>query len=192
MRFFNKHFSVGLGSGVVLIIALIFLAGYVFVKISSVSDRGETRSKPPDFSSYQKASVYEQAGSWSIRTLEGKKVAFSQFNGKVVFLNFWATWCPPCVAEMPSIQNLYDSLKNDNVAFVLIADENKRTVQNFMKKNRFTFPVYVQGKDLPDLFNTRRIPATYILDQKGTVVFKHVGSAKWDDEACLRFFRSLM
>ncbi|NVL90148.1 MAG: TlpA family protein disulfide reductase [Desulfobacterales bacterium] len=192
MRFFNKHFSIGLGSGVVLTITLIFLAGYVLVKIRSVSDRGETRSKPPDFSSYQQAAVYEQAGSWSIRTLEGKEVPFSQFKGKVVFLNFWATWCPPCVAEMPSIQNLYDSLKDDDIAFVLIADENKRTVRNFMKKNRFTFPVYVQGKNLPDLFNTRRIPATYILDRKGIVVFNHVGSAKWDDEACLRFFRSLM
>ena len=188
----NKKFFIGLGTGAALTIVLIFLVAYTYVRIMSVSERVETALEPPDFSNCPLSPVYEQAGPWSIRTLEGKDIAFSQFRGKVVFLTFWATWCQDPDTEMTSIQNLYNSLKHDDVAFVLISDEHEKTIQGFMKRNDFNFPVYVLGENLPDVFNTRGIPATFILDREGRIAFKHEGSARWDDEACLKFIRGLM
>ena len=111
MRFFNKYFFIGLGSGAVLTIALIFLAGYIlFMRTMPSPEKIEAILRPPEFPNDQQVSVYEQTDRWSIRTLEGAEVGLSQFKGKVVFLNFWATWCKPCINEMPSIQNLYDYL----------------------------------------------------------------------------------
>jgi len=192
MGHINKKFFIGLGSGVALTIVLIFLVAYTYVRIMSVSERVGTALGPPDFSNCLLSSVYEQAGPWSIRTLEGEGVAFSQFMGKVVFLTFWATWCQDSDTEMHSIQNLYNSLKHDDVAFVLISDEHEKTIQGFMKRNDFNFPVYVLGENLPDVFNTRGIPATFILDREGRIAFKHEDAAKWDDETCLKFIRGLM
>lgn len=192
MGLINKRFFIGLGSGVALTIVLTFLVAYTYVRIMSVSERVETALGPPDFSNCPLSSVYEQTGLWSIRTLEGKDVAFSQFKGTIVFLTFWATWCQDSDTEMSSIQNLYDSLKHDDVAFLLVSDEHEKTIQGFMKRNSFTFPVYIQGKNLPDVFKTRSIPATFILDREGRIAFKHEGIARWDDEACLKFIRGLM
>ena len=116
----------------------------------------------------------------------------SQFKGKVVFMNFWATWCRPCGAEKPTIQNLYNYLKNEDVVFLLISNEKKETVQAFVEKRKFTFPVYLYKDDLPNVLKSPGIPATFILDRDGVIVFKHVGLAKWDDESCWSFLRGLM
>jgi len=129
--------------------------------------------------------------SWSYRALDGKEIMFSELKGKVVFINFWATWCKPCVAEMPSIQSLYNSLKDEDIVFLLVSDEDEETVRKFLDKKQFTFPVYLRDKEVPKVFKTMGIPATFILDREGSVVFKHVGSAKWDDESCLSFIRNL-
>jgi peroxiredoxin len=192
MRFFNKYFFIGLGSGVVLTIVLIFAGLLVLRSLMFTPGKVQTRLPTPEFPSRQKVSVYDQADRWSIRTLDGNEVPFSQFKGKVVFLNFWATWCPPCVAEMPSIQNLYDSLKNEDTTFLLISHENEKTVKDFIVKKNFNMPVYLCRDGLPNVFRSRGIPATFILDRDGTIVFKHIGSAKWDSEACQNFIRGLM
>lgn len=192
MRFFNKYFFIGLGSGVALTFVLIF-AGLILMRALLLTpEKVKTRLPSPEFPSHQKVSVYEQTDRWSIRTLDGNEVPFSQFKGKVVFLNFWATWCPPCIAEMPSIQNLHDSLKNEEIAFLLISRENEKTIRDFLAKKQFNIPVYLHGDDLPNVFKSRGIPATFILDRDGVVVFKHIGSAKWDSEACQNFIRGLM
>lgn len=192
MTSFNKNFFIGLGTGAALTIVLIFLAVYTYVRIMSVSKRVETPLEPPDFSSNLLASVYEQANPWYIRTLGGQDIPFSQFKGKVVFLTFWATWCQDSVDEMSSIQNLHNVLKHDDVAFLLVSDEHEKTVHDFMKRNNFTLPAYVRGKNLPNVFKTQDIPSTFILDQEGRIAFKHEGPAKWDDGACLEFLRGLM
>jgi len=190
MRFFNKYFFIGLGTGVVLTIALTVAVMYILSKI--MSEEIEVRLQSPEFPNQPKIAAYGQADyRWSVLTLDSVETPLSQFRGKVVFLNFWATWCQPCVAEMPSIQSLYDSLKNENVAFLLISDEDENTVRRFMEK-RFTVPVYLQKGEPPSLFRTDVIPATFILDCNGGLVFKHVGSAKWDGEPTVRFLRQLM
>lgn len=129
---------------------------------------------------------------WMIRTLDDQEMAMTDFEGKVVFLNFWATWCPPCVAEMPSIQRLYNTLKDDEVAFVCISDEEGDTVRKFVEEKGFTFPVYTIDGELPEEFMRRGIPTTFILSKEGKIAFKHIGGARWDDHTSIDFIRNLL
>lgn len=129
---------------------------------------------------------------WTLRRLDGAELSLEQFRGQVVFLNVWATWCGPCVAEMPSIEALYKSLPREGVAFLLISDENADTVQRFVEKHGLTTPVYLTAVDVPEPFATRGIPATFVVDRQGNVVHKRVGGAEWDTDACRGLIRSLL
>lgn len=153
-------------------------------------------SKPQWASAQNKSekeeSVYDEIGEWSIDMLDGRKVEFSQFKGQVVFLNIWSTWCLPCRREMPNIQNLYAFFKDrKDIGFILISDEKAEAVNKFIKKMNYNFPVYIQNGDFPDVFNSRSRPLTYILDRHGIVVYKHIGSARWDDESIRNFLLEL-
>ncbi len=122
---------------------------------------------------------------------EGKAVRFEDFRGKVVFVNNWASWCPPCIAEMPSIQNLKKTLDTENFVFVMVSfDENPTKALNFMKKKGYDFEVYFPGEDYP--FFTSSIPTTYVLDADGKVVIEHTGMASYDKPEVIERFRSLL
>jgi thiol-disulfide isomerase/thioredoxin len=130
--------------------------------------------------------------NWTMKSLDGKDFNMTEAKGKVVFLNFWATWCAPCVAEMPSIQRLYDTAKKDQVIFVCVTEEESSKVIGFIKEKGFTFPIYTMSGKPPAVFKTRGIPATFILSPEGKVAFSHVGSAKWDDERSIEFIKGLL
>jgi thiol-disulfide isomerase/thioredoxin len=195
MKLFNKYFFIGMATGVVLIILIICAGGYfVYKQVSKNSlEQIKTDLLPPSFPEKSRIAIYGRADySWPLRTLDGRETTLSEFRDKVVFINLWATWCMPCVAEMPNIQSLYDSLKSERVAFLVISNEPKETVKKFLNDKKFTFPVYLCNKELPSVFKTMGIPATFILSRDGSVVFKEVGSAKWDDVSSLNFLRGLM
>lgn len=130
--------------------------------------------------------------NWSLRSLDGAEVPLASFQGKVLFLNVWATWCGPCVAEMPSIQKLHESLKGQDVTFVLVSEEKADTVSHFVQRQEFTVPVYVSAGKLPQTFNTPGIPATFIVDRDGSIVYRHVGAADWNSAPCRDFLHSLI
>jgi len=130
--------------------------------------------------------------TWPLRTLDGKEVRLSEFKGKVLFVNLWATWCGSCIAEMPSLQRLYDSLKDEPIAFLMITNESAKTVRRFVNSEGFTAPVYLTGGRIPSVFQTGFIPATFILDGEGRIRFRHIGMARWDDESNVQFLRGLM
>lgn len=114
--------------------------------------------------------------------LDGKQVNFESLKGKVVFLNIWATWCPPCVAEMPNIQKLYEKVGSDKIAFVMLSvDEGgMEKVKKFIDKKGFTFPVYMPASQLPREFYSNAIPTTFILSPEGKIVAKQEGMADYD------------
>ncbi|MFD0766676.1 TlpA family protein disulfide reductase [Mucilaginibacter lutimaris] len=101
--------------------------------------------------------------------------------GKVVFINFWATWCPPCVAEMPSINELYGKLKdNKNIVFIMVdadGDFNKSAL--FMLKHNYTMPLYRVTGNFPESLFKGTLPTTVIFDKQGKMVFRHEGSADY-------------
>ena len=118
--------------------------------------------------------------NWKLNGLNTDDINFDEFKGKVVFLNFWATWCPPCVAELPSIQVFYSKYK-DKVAFVFITDENAEDVLAFFKRKGYEFPVYkTNGNYLNELPLITSIPRTFVFDKLGNIRVDKSGAADWN------------
>jgi thiol-disulfide isomerase/thioredoxin len=115
-----------------------------------------------------------------LEQLNGQKFEFAHARGKVVFLNIWATWCPPCVAEMPAIQQLYDTYRdNDQAIFLMVSNEDKTKVEAFIKKRGYNFPVYINHYRLPEIFQGNSIPLTFVISKTGEVIIRQVGAANW-------------
>ncbi|AYA39051.1 TlpA family protein disulfide reductase (plasmid) [Hymenobacter oligotrophus] len=114
-------------------------------------------------------------------TLDGKHANLSDLKGKVVFVNLWASWCPPCVAEMPGIHALYQKMDPKKVAFVMLSlDENPAKAQAMLKRQGYTFPVYFPAGPLAPPFDSNSIPSTVILAPDGQVAARHDGMAEYD------------
>ncbi len=113
---------------------------------------------------------------------------------KVIFINFWATWCPPCIAEMPSINNLYKHYKsNDNIVFLLVdADGDLKKSGDFMKKRGFDLPVYIPAGTIPESMFAGSLPTTVVLNKQGRVVFYHEGSANYQSAEFVTFVNGLL
>lgn len=132
--------------------------------------------------SEQENVVYLSDNDWSMQLAserEERVMSLAQFQGKPVFLNFWATWCPPCIAEMPSIQELYNEYK-DEVAFVLVSNESVDVIRNFFDKHDYSFPVYILRGGVPAVFETSTIPSTYLIGSNGRLLISKTGAAKWN------------
>ena len=118
---------------------------------------------------------------WELENMQGEVFFLKEYTGKPVFLNFWATWCPPCRAEMPSIQKLYNTHK-DNVQFILVSYENKEVIMSFLESKGFELPVYTSQYRAPDKIYSNSLPTTYIISSDGNVVLSHKGTANWNSE----------
>jgi thiol-disulfide isomerase/thioredoxin len=201
MKIFNRDFYLGIGAGIVITIFVLLLlvlyymfswwfpGGNIFLSKKS-PDKGKTlesRLETPSFPSTTLADY-----DWTVKSLAGQDFKMADTKGKVVFLNFWATWCPPCVAEMPSIQQLHEKLKDEGVVLVCISNEEASKVSRFVNEKGFTFPIYTIRGAPPAVFKTRGIPATFILSPDGKIAFRHIGSAKWDDDKSIDFIKGLM
>ncbi len=128
--------------------------------------------------------------NFEIEDAEGGIIDFNEFQGKVVFLNFWATWCPPCIAEMPDINDLYG--KEKNVAFVMVSlDRDRQKARDFVVEKEFEFPIYFLKSALPDLYNVSSIPTTYVLSKDGKVKVRNHGMAKYDSKKFRAFLSEL-
>lgn len=125
--------------------------------------------------------------------LDGKTVAFESLKGKVIFLNIWATWCPPCIAEMPNIHSLYKKMDPNKVAFVMLSvDEGGMAkVKKFIDKKGYTFPVYMPASEFPQEFYSNAIPTTFIISPQGKIVTKHEGMAEYDTKEVREFLQGL-
>ncbi|MFY9221917.1 MAG: TlpA disulfide reductase family protein [Blastocatellia bacterium] len=128
--------------------------------------------------------------NWSVKDLSGKTVNAADWKNKVLVLNMWATWCGPCIAEMPSLENLYEKTKNDGIVFALVSDEDQETVNQFIQKRKFSLPVYTV-ENLPQIYRGDAIPRTLIIAANGKIVFDHLGAARWDSETTIDFLKTV-
>ena len=123
---------------------------------------------------------------------EGNRKSFTDYKGKVVFVNFWATWCPPCIAEMPDIHDLYTEMESTDIKFVLIAlDDDFQKAKNFVKKKEFDFPIYQLASPLPKVFESSAIPTTYVISPEGKIVVSKSGMAKYHTKKFKNFLKEL-
>lgn len=123
---------------------------------------------------------------------QGMSMNLNDFEGKVLFINFWATWCPPCRAEMPGIQNLFEKVGTRNIEFVMISsDRDFQSAIDYKKKNGFTFPIYQLQGPLPVELESQVLPSTYVIDSGRHIVMTETGMAKYDSDKFVAFIMGL-
>ena len=123
----------------------------------------------------------------------GDRINLKDYSGKVLFINFWATWCPPCRAEMPGIQTLFEKVGKENVEFVMItSDRDFNTAIAYKKKYGFTFPIYQLQSQLPKELESQILPTTYVINSHRQIVTKEQGMAQYDSAKFERFIRRLI
>ncbi len=150
-----------------------------------------TSFPPSSLDKDEQYSISQTALIWELYDENGQTVNLGKLNEKPVFLNFWATWCPPCIAEMPGIQELYEQYK-DKVNFVFVTNERPETVKKFAVKHNYTdLPFYFTGT-VPSDFASNSIPATFIISKKGKVVLTKKGAARWNTGKTERLLKQLI
>ena len=134
-----------------------------------------------------------EAPDFILKTLEGKQVSLNSFEGKVVILNFWASWCGPCKAEMPSIESLYNKTKDLNIVILAVnLGESESTVKSYIDSNNFSFTVLLDtDKTVGTEYGVRSIPTTYILDKNGMAVAGKLGSYEWDNNKIISLLKDM-
>ncbi len=121
---------------------------------------------------------------------DGKALSMDSLKNKVVFLNLWATWCGPCRAEMPTIQNLYNEVKEKDVVFILLSIDRidaERKVKEYVAKNKYTFPVYILSGQPNTQLRVPSIPTTFIISKSGRIIRKEVGMRNYNTEKFKKF-----
>jgi len=127
--------------------------------------------------------------------INGKEISLSDHRGKVVLVNVWATWCPPCRQEMPSMQSLYEKFKGENfeILAVSIDSEGRAAVAPFMRKMNLTFPALLDpGETIRSLYGITGVPESFIIDKQGILVQKIIGPINWATPEVFFFFKDLI
>jgi len=114
-----------------------------------------------------------------VTDINGSSEAISVGKGKVTFLSYWATWCPPCIAELPSIQKLYADY-GDKMNFVLLTNEDPAIVRRFIKKKGYELPIYFPEMETPEKLYSNSLPTNYVIDAQGKIIVKEKGAADWN------------
>lgn len=120
--------------------------------------------------------------NWRLVNEMGAVFNFQNTQGNVVLVNFWATWCPPCIAEMPSLQKLYNNYQG-KVDFLFITSEDLEVVESFMQKHDYTFSFYRPAENYPHYFNVSSIPRTFLIDKNGQIIIDETGANDWNSDS---------
>jgi peroxiredoxin len=164
-----------LAAAIVLFFALVFMkAGSNRTKIITEGDRA------PEF---------------SLSSVDGRTMRLSGLRGKVVMVHFWATWCPPCVEEMPTLDRLYRELagKDFELLAVSVDESGASGIVPFLQRNRLSLPVFLDPDHaVAKSYGTFKFPETYILDRNGIVRYKVIGARDWNEPAVLQGLRELI
>jgi thiol-disulfide isomerase/thioredoxin len=177
----------------IFLIALLQVTGGVSA-ISYASNWAILQSGLKDASVDEETTDKDFNFEFTIQDLKGNKIPFSQYKGKVIFLNLWATWCGPCRAEMAGIQKLYSNIDTEKVQFVMLSldkDSDKPKVISYMLNKGFSFPGFMPSGYLPEELKVPAIPTTFIISKEGKVVRKEVGSMRYDTPKFQKFLEGL-
>jgi peroxiredoxin len=176
----SRHRSI-----ILIILILTALGTYGYIQWQKSSNGAQRQELP---------SSGRPAPDFELPSLTGKAVRLTDFRGKVVFLNIWATWCGPCREEMPSMEKLYQALKDDNFEILAVSIDSKGAdvVAPFAQKYNLTFPILLDQKgSTGSLYGTTGVPETFIIDQRGVIVSKVIGYRNWADPGVIRSLKGL-
>jgi peroxiredoxin len=137
----------------------------------------------------------DRAPEFSLPALDGKAISLSSYRGKVVMVHFWATWCPPCVEELPALERLHRAYfgKDLEILAVSVDEGGAVDVEQFMRKNRFALPVLLNpDQSVSRQYGTFKFPETYLVDREGIVRLKIIGAADWTSPEAQKFVQALV
>jgi thiol-disulfide isomerase/thioredoxin len=159
------------------IVFIIIIIAVVFSPFRNFLEKIQSTSAESQFSTIKKLSPEQY--NIELKGMNTKDINFTDLKGKKIFLNFWGTWCPICVKEMPDIQELYNKKRNE-YHFVLIYMKDKRQeVEEYLQKNQYTFPVYEAVSPIEISLLPRSFPTTVLIDEQGNIKEKIEGARDW-------------
>ncbi len=134
------------------------------------------------------------APAFSLPALDGPDVTLSDLRGKVVLVNFWATWCEPCEAEMPAMERLYRTLAPEGFELLAVSvDDGPEPVRAFRERLALSFPILLDpAKDTAEAYQTFRFPESLLVDRRGVIVERYIGGKEWDGPAYVERIRRLL
>ena len=131
--------------------------------------------------------------NWDLIDESNNRFNLSDAKGKVILINFWATWCPPCIAEMESLQKLYNKFSsNQKVVFLFVTSDPSEKIKAFKEKENYTFPVYRQISKEPNVFNVSSIPKTFIIDKESNILVDKTGASNWESNKIVKLIEGLI
>ena len=178
----------GINPKSIVLVLLILVCGGIFVLLQ-MKDRSINLTGKP------RLDKGETAPNFSLPDLNGNMISLADYKGKVVLLNIWATWCPPCVEEMPSMEKLHQAMKGTDfeILAVSIDASGTKTVTPFMKKHKLSFPALTDTKGaIKRLYQTTGVPESFIIDKDGIIAEKVLGPRDWASPGAIASFRNLI
>ena len=147
-----------------------------------------------DLFEYRIIEAGDRAPKFSITTESGQKVSHTDFGGKLLVLNFWATWCPPCVEEMPSLNEFARTIQPQGVVVLGVSiDRNEKAYRDFLARHQLSFQVARDPEEsISSTYGTFKWPETYVIDREGKVVQKYVGPRDWTDPQIMNSIKALL
>lgn len=191
MRKMFKKSNVVNGLFVILILVVLFVPSAKAIMIQGLMEIGLFK---PDTTAEPRG-LLPANGLAGIRfkNASGTVLDLGDLKGKVVFLNFWATWCPPCLAEMPSVNKLYQQFKDDKeVVFILVdADSDFGKAQKYMDRKGYQLPVFAAASSIPESLFSGSLPTTIVFDKEGRVSYHESGAANYANAKFIEFIKKL-
>ena len=127
------------------------------------------------------ANVIREIDMIRLTDLNGQSHSLKQYQGKTIFINFWATWCKPCIQEMPSITEMQNILQNENIIFLMASNESPEQIEEFINTRDYKFN-FVRIENSEEM-NVQALPTTFIFNKKGELVFSETGSREWNEQS---------
>jgi len=154
-----------------------------FIKMTSLP--------PSTLDAKEQFEISDNTKNWKVYDLQGNEHLFLELNQKPVFLNLWATWCPPCIAELPSIQELHKDY-GDKISFILLSNESPDVVKAFAEKKGYSKLDFYYSNTTPSDFASQSIPTTFVISTEGKVVINKKGAARWSSGKMENLLNSLI
>lgn len=172
-----------------LILVILLIAGLVIIILLQLNKSGIR------FTSRPTVKIGAPAPDFTFADLNGSMVRLSDYRGKIVLVNIWATWCPPCIDEMPSMQKLYQEFKDSDFEILAVSVDahGAKVVAPFMQKHNLTFPALLDAEaTIKEAYGATGVPESFIIDRDGILIRKIIGPLDWASPEILRYFRNLL
>lgn len=175
-------------------VLLCLCLGFFSCQVLKEPAAGIMRMTLPEVTQEERSSNLPKADyQLRVKDMDDNIISMEAYRGKVIFLNFWATWCMPCVAELPNINKLYEKYSNE-VAFLLISDEPLEKVKKYHQRKKLSVPFYVidQMGYVPAMYHHSALPTTFIINKQGELVRASSGAENWNSDTAIQLFDQLL